>query len=264
MSESSHSALFCRICLAIVLFWGASEGRAQTLHLVADEWCPYNCEPNSKKPGFMVEIMTRAFAEQGVEIHYSTLPWLRALRETRNGKYHATIGASKAEAPDFIFPRLEQGEMRNGFWVNTDSPWQFQGLHSLSLVQLGILAGYGYGPALTQYIDSDSSKEMISVIRGDKPLDTGLAMLLRQRIDALVEDETVMRQKIAQADIEGKVKLAGYVPTTDRFSKVYIAFSPADKNSKKYANILSQAMLEMRANGELEKILARYHLSDWR
>lgn len=264
MLESSRGRVKPGRFLMLVCLFASAFVRAETIHLVADNWCPYNCEPGSERPGFMVEIARRAFAEEGIAVQYSTQPWLRALEDTREGLYDGTIGASKAEAPDFIFPRIEQGQMRNGFWTLADSPWQFQGMHSLALVRLGAIGGYGYGPALEQYLHDDSNRERITMVHGDEPLNIGLNMLLRERIDSLVEDETVMRQRLAREGVQKQVRLAGYVPTTQRFSNIYIAFSPANKRSAHYSQILAQKMQQMRSSGELAKILARYHVADWR
>jgi polar amino acid transport system substrate-binding protein len=46
--------------------------------------------------------------------------------------------------------------------------------------------------------------------------------------------------------------------------KVYIAFSPGNKNSIDYAQILSDGILEMRSNGHLGRILFKYGLQDWK
>ncbi|MDX6850918.1 hypothetical protein SCD92_16200, partial [Gilvimarinus sp. SDUM040013] len=129
---------------------------------------------------------------------------------------------------------------------------------------LRAIGGYGYGTALERYLDERANSERITMVHGDQPLDVGLSMLLRQRIDTLVEDETVMRQKLANVRVQDKVRLAGYVPTSDRFSKVYIAFSPVNERSSYYAELLTQKMQQMRASGELEEVLARYHVTDWR
>ena len=43
---------------------------AKTVVLVADEWCPYNCAPNSDKPGYVVEIAELVFAEAGHTVIY--------------------------------------------------------------------------------------------------------------------------------------------------------------------------------------------------
>lgn len=60
--------------LALLLAVVLQCARAETITIVADPWCPYNCEPGSDEPGFMVEIARRVFAEAGIEVRYETVP----------------------------------------------------------------------------------------------------------------------------------------------------------------------------------------------
>jgi polar amino acid transport system substrate-binding protein len=43
-----------------------------------------------------------------------------------------------------------------------------------------------------------------------------------------------------------------------------VAFSPAIKESARYAEILTKEMKAMRASGELAAILGRYAVDDWK
>ena len=47
-------------------------------------------------------------------------------------------------------------------------------------------------------------------------------------------------------------------------SEVFIAFSPAKKESAEYAKILTDGLKKLRETGELKKILAKYGLEDWK
>ncbi len=53
-----------------------------------------------------------------------------------------------------------------------------------------------------------------------------------------------------------------FVPIGDA-ADVSIAFSPAKPDSRRCAEILDQGITEMRASGELGKILAKCGLTDW-
>ncbi len=43
---------------------------ADTITIAADNWCPMNCEPESKEPGFMVEIAQSILAKAGHKVVY--------------------------------------------------------------------------------------------------------------------------------------------------------------------------------------------------
>ncbi|QTA83556.1 Uncharacterized protein dnl_59690 [Desulfonema limicola] len=62
-------------------------------------------------------------------------------------------------------------------------------------------------------------------------------------------------------EILDKIECAGY---GSEVSFIYIAFSPVNPESSKYARILSQGIIELREKGRLQQILGKYHLKDWK
>nr|WP_256504574.1 ABC transporter substrate-binding protein [Gilvimarinus xylanilyticus] len=251
---------FCFILLAAL----CSQVRAQTITLAADQWCPYNCVPDTQAPGFMVEIAQRAFAAHEITVEYQVLPWLRALYGTQVGRYSAVIGATKVEAPDFVFPAQEQGRAANSFWVESDNAWQYRGLASLQEVSLGVMGGYSYSEEIEAYINDENNVGRITVLSGNTPLERGLNMLKRKRIDVLLEDANVMHHWLRLNGALDQYRRAGSVGQGENFKRLYIAFSPEHDMSATYARWLSEYMTEARASGELAQLLAKYGLTDWR
>ncbi|ALS97236.1 substrate-binding periplasmic protein [Lacimicrobium alkaliphilum] len=248
--------------LLLVLFTGVV--KADSLVLAADLWCPYNCEPGSDKPGFMVEIARKVFATQGISVDYRLMPWRRAVQSTREGEFDAVIGASLQDAPDFVFPAIEQGEMRTGLWAIPGTTWRYQGLSSLSDVVLGVSAGYSYGSQIDAYIADPRNANYIHVLFGTEPLKQGLRMLRAGRIDVMAEDESVFSYYIEQQASRASYINAGMIDSSQTDTKVYIAFSPAKPESEGLAETLSRGIADLRASGELSAILQRYGLRDWR
>src|SRR5688572_12634344 len=86
-----------------VLLAGAS-ARADTVALRADEWCPYNCAPESDRPGYAVEIAREVFAAAGRTLDYDILTCTRSVEDARTGRYAGVIGALVEDASGFVFP----------------------------------------------------------------------------------------------------------------------------------------------------------------
>ncbi|MHA7878885.1 MAG: substrate-binding periplasmic protein [Saccharospirillum sp.] len=248
-------------CVAVSLVLGAAQ--AETLRLVADPWCPFNCTPGDDAPGFMIEIAERVFAEHGIAIEYHTLPWVRALLAVETGEYDAAVGASHAEAPQLVFPQQPQGRMRNVFWTLADSDWEYHGLTSLERIQLAIIAGYGYSPQLEAYLRLGISTHRVTELFGETPLINGMLMLERGRVDALLEEASVFQYQMQHQGREGQFRIAGEVMEEASFSEVYIAFSPELAQAEQYAEWLSDGTERLRQSGELGEILSRYGVSDW-
>ncbi len=233
----------------------------QQLTIAADFWCPFNCKPDSKKPGYMIELATKVFAKHNISIRYKVIPWSRALKLCRVGEISAVIGSYKSDAPDFIYPNVEQGMIGFSFFNLKGDNWYYQGLESLESKLLGVANDYAYTDHLDNYIKKNrSNAQRLYVAYGEQPLKKNIALLERQLVDVLVETDAVFW--FVSKEITGKArfsfagKLAPALPA-------YIAFSPAHPESHRYAEILSQGTEQLRASGELALILAKYGLKDW-
>lgn len=240
------------------------EIKKEVITIVADTWCPYNCNPKSENPGFMIDIAKQVFAKHNIEISYSTMPWTRAIEETRQGKHTAIIGASPDDAADFVFPSISQGFMNNHLYVKSGNPWRYTGLDSLKKVVLGAIDGYSYNDEIDGYIKKYKlDPTYVELMSGDDALAINVSKLMRGKIGVTIESRFVMNYYLSQNHLQNKIDDIASLPPSNR-DNLYIAFSPKDKAlSQKYADIISQETKNMRASGELQKIMGNYGLDDW-
>ena len=232
-----------------------------TITIAADYWCPFNCQPNSEYPGYMIEIAQQVFALHDITVNYQIIPWSRALQLCRAGRISAVVGGYKSDAPDFIYPQIEQGMIGFSFFSTMDHSWQYQGITSLDNQLLAVADGYAYSETLDRYIGKyqDDSSRIYSAF-GDKPLTENIALLEQGLIDVLIETKSVFWYRSEQLNKRHKFIMVGVLAPAE---PAYISFSPAIDESRKYARLLSQGTEQLRASGELSKILAKYGLSDW-
>jgi ABC-type amino acid transport substrate-binding protein len=115
---------------------------------------------------------------------------------------------------------------------------------------------YSYGPQLDRYIEHHRDDGRVSVLSGDDLFQRNLEKLRADRIDTLVEDHWVAAWNLQQGGAsQDRVRQAGCLPTVS----VYIAFSPAHpERSHQLAALLDKTVRQMRRNGELDRLLARY------
>jgi len=235
---------------------------AETITIVADEWPPFNGSANSQAEGYMVDIIRIVFETHGIEVKYITMPWKRAIAETRKGVYTAAIGASKTDAVGFVFPKEELARNRLAFYVKKGNIWKFEGIESIQQIKLGVIAGYDYRQWLNEYIKKNSSNtNKIQILTGDIPLQRGLQGLLLERIDVVVDNEAAILSEANRLGIIHQIQPAGY---GHELSFCYIAFSPNIARSPIYAQILSDGIVQLRSTGKLQNILDKYGLTDWR
>ena len=246
----------------------AGNAHAETVTLVADGWCPYNCEPNADKPGFMIEIAREAFGKHNITVEYSNLPWARAITEAREGNFTGIIGAYYGDAPDFIFPSVPQGVSQFSFYVNAGDQWNYNGIDSLAGRSLGVINDYSYSLDLDAYIEKNKADAtLIQILSGDNAIDNNVKKLLAKRVDTIIEDRQAMSYYLSPdeyASIRTSIRQAGTLPSGDDDNgAIFIAFSPKSPNAKKYADILSAETIEMSKNGALKEILGRYGIEDF-
>jgi polar amino acid transport system substrate-binding protein len=249
------------IFLSIAIF-KLSLASAATITLVADEWPPFNIKPNSEKEGYIVEIARRVLESHGHIVVYKNIPWNRAIEMTRAGNYDGAIGASKTDAAGFIFPSEELAINKLAFYVKKGSTWRYKGLPSIREITLGIVAGYDYRQWLLEYIDANKNDQSkIQILYGDEPVKRNLIKMMNGRIEVVVDSEAAIRYVANNLNILDKIECAGY---DDEPAFIYIAFSPNKPESTDYAKLLSEGISSLRRSGELEKILRKYGLNDWK
>jgi polar amino acid transport system substrate-binding protein len=195
-------------------------------------------------------------------VSYALIPWRRAVELTRQGKHNGLIGASKTDAPDFIFPAEELSRNVIAFYVRSNSTWQFKQRSDIEKVSLGVIAGYDYRQWLLDYIEAHQDKPWkVQVMTGSQPLKRNIQKLLSNRIDAVVDNEAVILDVARRMGVRDQIKLAGY---GTEIAYIYIAFSPNHPGSQRYAQMLSDGIVRLRASGRLAQILSRYGLQDWK
>lgn len=252
-----------RILLTIVLLFGlSSPGFSEKIVLVADVWPPYNNALGDNDKGYIVDIAERIFAKNGHEVEYKILPWKVAIAETLKGTYDGLIGADAEDGAGFIFPQEEIGSYQIAFFVKKGNPWRFTNTRSLEKIKLGVAEGYGYNQWVHDYIQANKKNyTRVQSATGDHPLTVNIRKLIAGKIDATIAAYSTMSYSAKKLGVENMIQFAG---TGGMGKKVYIVLSPNTKDSSLYAKMLDDGIREMRDSGELNEILARYGMKDWK
>lgn len=254
------SILFCFILFKSTFVYPKNK---EIITIRADEWCPYNCNPNEGRLGFMVEAVKEIFKKKNIEIDYNVINWARAIKETERGKFDAIIGATKNDAPNFIFPNEMLGKSRNCFYTLTNSTWKFKGVKSLEKVQLGVVKDYSYFEDLDNYLKDEKNKGKIDESFGEDAIIRMINKLFLNRMDTFVENELVVQYILHSEEKKfdpTKVRSAGCAEVQ---WPVYVAFSPAHPQSKLRAKIFDDGLKELKKNGTLVKIISKYSIKKW-
>lgn len=249
------------LCLLLLL---ATNAGASTVSIRADTWPPFNDDPKAAKVGYMIEALREIYGPLGDKIDYQLMSWDDSLASVRNGKFNAVVGASKDDAPDFIFPQEPFGTSKNTFFALSKSPWVYGGIASLPRIKLGVIEDYAYSDELDDYIKTNKSSKSGKVVvsRGEEALALLINKLQSGKVDVVVEDASVMLFALMKLGIPtGQIKAVGF-PNDSQ--DIYVAFAPGNPSSKGYAQQFDEGIRKLRASGKLQQILSRYNLTDWK
>ena len=75
-------------CLSV--FYSDAVFSAPVLRAVGDNWCPYNCPPDARQRGYMIDLLERALGKD-YTIVYTIEPWTRAVQLVEQGEMDLLI-----------------------------------------------------------------------------------------------------------------------------------------------------------------------------
>lgn len=230
----------------------------ETLTVVADVWCPFNCAPDAAKPGFGIDILKAIFEPKGITVAYAKLEWEKALQETAANKHGAVIGGFRDDTPGFAVPDEAFGINVQVAYVKKGNAWKYAGPSSLSGKKVGLIEGYTFGHGIDEYLVSHPGQAV--TVSGDDALPALMRKLLLGEVDVVFEDSFVFALKQRELGLTDKFEVAGRMEG----KPVYVAFAPGRAESKRYAEMFTAGIRELRANRKLAGILKNYGIADWK
>lgn len=255
---------FCKtIFVPIVFLFGASSASSSDIELpekitfVADEWCPFNCEPNSDKEGYVMEIIRSSFGQNHI-IEYKLASWTDALKQVEVGSADCVIGASTTESPNSIYMEKTIGRTIVAMWVRKDNPWRYEGPSSISNISIATQEGWEY--ISHEFNQAIKKHKKLTYLSGERAIEDGIALLDSGKVDMYIESSSVFEYKTNTKGIRGKFAEAGY---TSSPVDLYIACSPVKTSTNVIVGILDRNLTIIRKNGKLATILKKYGIKDW-
>ncbi|WP_282607597.1 ABC transporter substrate-binding protein [Pelagibius sp. Alg239-R121] len=258
MIWSSRKALWC-VCVLLM----STTAHAEQLTFTTGDWRPYIFEENGtvdpKMSGFSVEIVNSVFANLGHQVIYKTAPFLRQIQEVERGKFTALVGVYQEEAPNLVFPKEPIGMTRNCFYTKPEQTWQYENLKSLPSVRFATISGYVYGE-IDDYVEANDERVIKLTGRESEMMMRLTELVDIDRVAAFVQDVAVAEYFFKIKGLEGRYKKAGCLP----FIETMIGFSPKDPRTADFVPEFDIQVAKLRDSGEMERILNKYGVTDWK
>ena len=258
MVASSIRRRIASACL--VLF--SSSVFADAISIRADEWLPYNGPGTKKPPGYMIELAEKIAVANGHTINYAVMPWDDAVAAVRRGAHDCVVGALKADAEGFLFPNEAWGMSQSALYTLNDTKWRYNGIDSLASVRLAVIEGYSYSEEIDAYVEKFKADpaRIVMISSAGRAQMNAVSRLISKKADVLVEDINVAKLTIGKLNLAERVVMADVATEPE---ELYIACTPADPRGKRYADMFSVGIANLRKSGDLATILDKYNLSDW-
>jgi TRAP-type C4-dicarboxylate transport system substrate-binding protein len=167
------------------------------------------------------------------------------------------IGIQRKQAPNLHFPLESIGQSQHIMYVKHNDPWQFTGLTSLSQQLIAIETGVSYGVFDTYLNRYQLTTSRVQPLSGQDTLNRRVALLDMGRVDMFLADKNVVDNSLSQPR-KAQLRKAGALPPDN----LYVAFGGT--NAKRYSQMITNGMLNLRKSGNLAAILSNYQLSDWK
>jgi polar amino acid transport system substrate-binding protein len=248
--------------LSILGVASALPGRAaEPLRVRADNWMPFNGDPQADQPGYVVEILRAIFPAADGGIDYQNMPWDAALKAVDEKSIDAVIGATRVDIQQqkLLAPAEEISVSSIVLFSRKADTWTYKDPASLKAKKLGVVEGYTYWPELDKYIKQADAAQLAQV-QGDHPAKDAIELLANQKVDAYPENLEVFFWTVKQLGLQGRDFRIVYRNFGESF---FVAFRN-DATGQAYAKRFDAGMAQLRKSGELAKILARYGVSDWK
>lgn len=191
IGRSLRLILFGLLCSAV-----AHSAVAQRLRIVTEAWPPLVESKNGEPAGILWEMAREVLQNMGYEPELEFVPWSRALRMVEMGERDAIlgIGFTPERLEKYVFPTEHLLLSETVVFTLQDSNLNYTGVKSLAGLQVGLQAGYAYSTELREF----SNFERFNV----PTIESGLLMLKRGRIDALLANRYVAWSEARRLGIE--------------------------------------------------------------
>ncbi|GAB4169254.1 MAG: ABC transporter substrate-binding protein [Rickettsiaceae bacterium] len=238
----------------------APNGARKTLVIAGDYWCPYNCLPNSNRPGFLVELVSRALHIYGVDIEYQMMSWNQALGKVKNAEIDGIIGISNPGGRNLVSTKLPLEYCMPKAFTRNDTDWVYNGTESLRGKKLGIILGYTLDESINNYIGMHyaSSLGMFIVEDGENAVIESIANIIDGDSDVYIEDERVVKSYTKENGLAQYIKDAGSI--TENKLPIYVAFAKEVPHINQYIKYFEDGLASLKATGEYDALRAKYNL----
>ncbi|WP_016953970.1 substrate-binding periplasmic protein [Catenovulum agarivorans] len=204
--------------------------------------------------GSNVEVAKLLAESLNLEVEFVYCPFARCLYQTQTGQADMMVGINYTEQRAQFFSYLAQPYSSLitpvKFYLNKNRPAEINKYEDLVDKKIGVLRGAVY----FQPFDNDPRLAKVPVVDHEQLI----ALLRAGRIDTFLARDLSIRQRINQVEYSELLDVAEFSFT--KRQDLFIAISKKSPLSF-FQQSLSSTLLQLKQQGNIEKIMAKYCLS---
>lgn len=269
--------LFLSLCLCLCLLWpsqvkGGEVSAAQlqqTIKVVCDPWPPWieGQEGGVATGGVFVEITRQLFANMGIDVEFTLMPFTRVLSSIKSGDADVALMVSKSEQRQ-AFGLYSSRILSSAFYLYSINTLfvkqmtakqlpvkQWHSWQQFSDYKIGVTRGFNYGSAFDRAVERKTLSLYWSIAEKDL-----LSLLLKGRLDLVILNEhtaNFLFEALPEAGFEN-LELNKLSPSVNN-PEFFLFIS----KKSKFNNLLGEINKQVKAmqeRKEITKIIDSYHL----
>lgn len=224
-----------------------------SITLATTNWCPYTCGRVKQDHGVIGSYLKAILAQANVTLKVESFPWSRAVLLAQKGMVDGLLTATHSEAPGLLFTTSPISSYQMCFFKNKGDDWNLEMPISLGANKLAVIQDYGYGEPLDSFIKGNNRIVQLSDNNSTPRL---LDMLLKKRVNLIVEDEAVLKWNADnnQSDISNLSK-AGCLSKNPFYLALYDS-----KQNRQLINFMNTALALPENLALLMNLMKTYRL----
>ncbi len=241
-----------KLILIIVFILSITGVKSELVKMTTVDWPPFYGK-DLENGGILVALTREVLKVQGHELKVDFVPWVRALKKSKEGKYHALLGCwyTKEREKHFIFSKTNLDGTPH-FLTLPDSTLKVKKVEDLYGLKIGLIRGFAIGAQMKEAVSA--KKVQIMEVSFHHNL---FKLLQKKRIDLIMENSTVMKAKITEKYPSNKYNLKT-VGSNFFDGYLYVCWSRKKEGAKKLSEDFNKALQTIIKNGTYDRIWKKY------
>lgn len=226
---------------------------SDTVRLTTGHWPPYFDE-SADDNGLLAELITQAYATQGLKTEFTFYPWSRALMLAKAGQFDGTAAWSCVEqrAHNFLY---SAGVLpyQYVFYHRHTLQFDWASVEDLEGMSVGATQDYSYNKKLASLVGRGTVS--VDVTTSDE---ANFRKLLAGRIDLFPMDPLVGMAMIDQWMTPEEAKELTFAPKPFKSSYYHVLFGHKNPRSNILRYRLNEGLRALWASGEFQEIVEKW------